>query len=171
MFLVDRPNITYICEENASTAAGELQWRITFGPREIRMFGPENIIFVDDSRYPGAPGRGGPVGRVARVTPNRSFCVRVLKWSGTAVRHPLAPPGASTEVPRRISLGFAHSAAAVGDWRRSGLYAACSCWKTVCVSCELRFVHADPAELRNITYIYDEIRMRQRSADSQDIAI
>ena len=84
------------------------------------MFGPENIIFVDDSRYPGAPGRGGPVGRVARVTPKRSSCVRVLDLSDTAVRHPLAPSGASTEVPRRISLGFAHSAAAAGDGRRGG---------------------------------------------------
>ena len=115
MFLVDRPNITYIYEEIAGAEVGELQRRITSGHREIRMFGPENIIFVDDSRYPGAPGRGGPVGRVARVTPNRSFCVRVLKLFGTAVRHPLAPSGASTEVPRRISLGFAHSAAAGGD--------------------------------------------------------
>ena len=83
------------------------------------MVGPENNIFAYVFRYPRAPGRGGPVGRVARVTPIRSFCVRVLKLSGTAVRHPLAPSGASTEVPRRISLGFAHSAAAVGDLRRS----------------------------------------------------
>ena len=115
--------------------------------RGILMFWLENAIFVDDSRYPGAPGRGGPVGRVARVPPERSFGVRVLKLSDTAVRHPLAPSGASTEVPRRISLGFAHSAAAGGDWRKERSYAACSCWKTVCISCAFRFVHAEPAEL------------------------
>ena len=79
------------------------------------MLWPEHAIFVDDSGYPGAPGRGGPVGRVARVPPEKIFGVRVLKLSDTAVRHPLAPSGASTEVPRRISLGFAHSAAAGGD--------------------------------------------------------
>ena len=118
MFLAGRPNITCIYEEIAGAEVGELQLRIICGPREIRMVGPENAIFVDDSRYPGAPGRGGPVGRVARVTPNRSFCVRVLKLFDTAVRHPLAPSGASTEVPRRISPGFAHSAAAAGDRRR-----------------------------------------------------
>ena len=60
----------------------------------------------------------GTTGR-ARFS-DRSIAERVLKLSGTAVRHPLAPSGASTEVPRRISLGFAHSAAAPGHWRRGG---------------------------------------------------
>ena len=170
MFLVDRPNIIYIYGENALAAGWGLHGRITSGPRGILMFGPENAIFVDDPRYSGGPGREGPVGRVARVTPNRSFCVRVLKLFGTAVRHPLAPSGASTEVPRRISLGFAHSTAAAGDRRRGGLYAACSCWQTVCVSCELLLVHADPAKVRNIIYIYNEIIVRQRSADSQGVS-
>ena len=104
------------------------------GALRIHMVGPKNIIFAYVFRYSRAPGRGGPVGRVARVPPERSFGVRVLKLFGTAVRHPLAPSGASTEVPRRISLGFAHSAAAVGDWRKERSYAACSWWKTVCIS-------------------------------------
>ena len=95
------------------------------------MVGSEYAIFVDDSRYPGAPGRGGPVGRVARVSPNRRFAEVLLKWSNTAVRHPLAPSGASTEVPRRISLGFAHSAAAAGCRRGKGRFATSTC-------CELR---------------------------------
>ena len=91
------------------------------------MVGSEYAISVENFRCPGAPGRGGPVGRVARVTPNRSFCVRVLKLFDTAVRHPLAPSGASTEVPRRISLGFAHSAAAAGCRRGKGRFAASTC--------------------------------------------
>ena len=152
MFLVGRKNITYIYEEIAGAEVVELQLRIMSGPQGILMFWPENAIFVDDSRYPGAPGRGGPVGRVARVTPNRSFCVRVLKLFGTAVRHPLAPSGASTEVPRRISQGLAHSAAAAGDWRK------------VAVVRKLSLVHADPVELRNIVCICNEIRMRQLEA-------
>ena len=82
------------------------------------MFWPENTIFVHDSRYPGAPGRGGPVGRVARVSPNRSIGVRVLKLFGTACRQPSY--ATLLRVPRRISLGFAHSTAAAGDGRRGG---------------------------------------------------
>ena len=83
------------------------------------MVWPENAIFAYVFRYPGAADRGGPVGRVARVSPEDPETQSVeFQWFGTAVRHPLAPPGASTEVPRRISLGFAHSAAAAGDLRR-----------------------------------------------------
>ena len=106
------------------------------------MVGPENTSFAYVFGYPGAPGRGGPVGRVARVPPEKIFGVRVLKLSDTAVRHPLAPSGASTEVPRRISLGFAHSAAAGGDLRKERLYAACSCWRTVCIPSEIRLVES-----------------------------
>ena len=76
------------------------------------MVVPETAILADDFRCPADPGGGG-LGEASRVLRRRSSAVRVLKWSSTAVRHPLAPPGASTEVPRRISVGFAHSAAAV----------------------------------------------------------
>ena len=79
MFLVDRPNITYIYDEIATAEGGELQLRITSGPREIRMVGPKNTIFAYVFfQYSRAPGREGPVGRVARVTPDRCFGVRVL---------------------------------------------------------------------------------------------
>ena len=36
------------------------------GNTHVRL---ENAIFAYVFRYPGAPGRGGPVGRVARVFP------------------------------------------------------------------------------------------------------
>ena len=62
----------------------------------------ENAIFVEDFRVPEDAGGGGPVGRVARVSPNRSFGdLRIVNY--------LARRSAR---PRRISLGFAHSAAA-----------------------------------------------------------
>ena len=60
---------TYLQRKSHPTAAGELQLRLTSGAREIRMVGPENTIFAYVFRYPRAPGRGGPVGRVARVFP------------------------------------------------------------------------------------------------------
>ena len=61
--------MSYIYEEIRPAAGGGLQLRITFGPREITHVVPEYAIFVEDFRCPGAPGGGGPVGRVARVSP------------------------------------------------------------------------------------------------------
>ena len=43
------------------------------GLREITHVAPENAIFVEKSRVVGAPDGGGPVGRLARVSPIRSF--------------------------------------------------------------------------------------------------
>ena len=71
-------------------------------------------------------------------------------------------------VPRRISLGFAHSAAAAGDWRRGGRTQHVPVGKPfafpVSSGCCTRIL----AELRDIAYIYGEIRMRQREADRQN---
>ena len=118
----------------------------------------------------GSSGPRGPVERVAHVPPERRFGVRVLKLFGTAVRHQLVPSGVSTEVPRRISLGFAHSVAAVGNLRRGGRTQHApigNAW----ISCELQLMHAGPVELRNIVGICNEIRVRQRDADTQDASI
>ena len=62
MSIFRRPtNNTHIYDENRSALAGELQHRITSG-RAGKTHGlTENAIFVDDFRYPRAPGRGGPV--------------------------------------------------------------------------------------------------------------
>ena len=88
-----------------------------YSPREITHVAPENAILAEKSRMVGAPDGGGPVGRLARGSPNRSFAERVLKLFSTPCGHPRSC-GCLTGVPRRISLGFAHSAAAAGFCRR-----------------------------------------------------
>ena len=60
------------------------------GPREITHVAPENVIFVEKTRVVGAPDGGGPVGRLARGSPNRRFAERVLKIFSTPFG-PLAP--------------------------------------------------------------------------------
>ena len=90
------------------------------------MVGPENAIFAYVFRCPGAPGRGGPVeGSRGPEYPGLNVISHAFRRPAYAVL---------LRVPRRISLGFAHSAAAVGDWRKERSYAACSCWKTACIS-------------------------------------
>ena len=92
-------------------AAGELQRRAS-RLREITMVVRKYAIFVEDFRVPEDPG-GEVRADASRVSPNRSSGVRVLKLSSTPFGSG-RPFGRLTAEPRRISLGFAHSAAAAG---------------------------------------------------------
>ena len=76
------------------------------------MVGSECAIFVEDSRVSGNPGRE------LRVDASRGPEYPGLNVVSHACRRPAY--AALLRVPRRISLGFAHSAAAAGDWRKSG---------------------------------------------------
>ena len=105
-------------------------------------------------------GSRGPVETGRARFSDRSIAERVLKWFDTAgrqPRYPTVPTSAAADLPglRPFRRGCRRLA-------QEPSYAACSCWKTVCISCELRLLHADLAELRHIGYIYDEFRMRQR---------
>ena len=86
-------------------AAENLYNSVIAGPQEITYVAPGNAIFAQKSRVVGAPDGGGPVGRLARVSPNRSSGERPQ----IIILHAVS---ASYGVPRRISLGFVHSAAA-----------------------------------------------------------
>ena len=61
--------MTYIYDEITPALGGGLQLRLTLAGREITHVVPEYAISVEDFRCPEAPGGGGPVGRVARVSP------------------------------------------------------------------------------------------------------
>ena len=107
MCVFGRPeNVAYIYGENQGAQGEGLHWRLISGLLEITHVVPEYAIFVEDFRGPGAPGwrRSGGTGR-ARFS-DRSIAERVLNLFSTAVRHPLAHSGASTEVPRRIFPGL-----------------------------------------------------------------
>ena len=59
----------YIYNENQGAQGEGLQLHLACWPLEISYVVPEYAISVEDFRCPGAPGGGGPVGRVARVSP------------------------------------------------------------------------------------------------------
>ena len=61
MCFAGRTDTTYIYDEIRPAAGGGLQLRLTSGPREITHVVAENAIFVEDFRYLGDPGGGGPV--------------------------------------------------------------------------------------------------------------
>ena len=77
------------------------------------MVGPENTIFDCVFRYPRAPDRGGPVGRVARVSPAVESTERGLALP-FGIRSPLrvlrrkcrgGSPWASPIPPRLVEIG------------------------------------------------------------------
>ena len=72
--------------------------------------GPENAISVEDLRYPENRRRGGPADTPRAHNSDRGiFGDDVLKLSHTPC---WLPECCASGVPRRISLGFAHSTAA-----------------------------------------------------------
>ena len=110
MFLVDRPDINYIYEEIAGAEVGELQRRITSGGAEICMVGPENAIFAYVIRYIGAPGRGGPVGRVARVFPEEEKYAECSCWRTVCVSSKIRlveSSGGAGHKLHRVAMKFA----------------------------------------------------------------
>ena len=70
MHIFWRPeNNTHIYDENQGAQGEGLQLRITSGGLGNTHVVLENAILAYDFRVPEAPGGGGPVGRVARVSP------------------------------------------------------------------------------------------------------
>ena len=69
MFLVDRPNIIYIYEEIASTAAGELQLRITLALEKYAWSGRKTLFLLMFFDVRELRVEGVRWGGVARVSP------------------------------------------------------------------------------------------------------
>ena len=120
-----------------------------------RYFRPEKPMSGESAEGgPGSASRGSYI--YVRITQNEvsEDCLTRLGAVCSMLRY--------YGVPRRISLGFAHSAAAAGDGRRGGRTQHVPVGKPfafpVSSGCCTRIL----AELRHIAYIYDEFRMRQR---------
>ena len=83
------------------------------GPREITHVVPEYTIFAEDFRIPET--------EIPKVQwgGSRASILAGLKSGYCLARHSAPSLLRMLDgVPRRISLGFAHSAAAAGNWRR-----------------------------------------------------
>ena len=74
-------------------------------------------------------------------------------------------------VPRRISLGFAHSAAAAGYWRRKVVRSMRLLRNTQVFREFAGESNVGPASLLNNIYICDEIRIRRRDVSDNDVWI
>ena len=92
------------------------------GPREITYVVPEKLVFVEDFRVPET--------EIPKVQwgGSRASILAGLKSGYCLARHSAPSLLRMLDgVPRRISLGFAHSAAAAGCRRGKGRFAASTC--------------------------------------------
>ena len=124
-----------------------------------------NAIFAEENRCPESRRREAPVapraGRTFMYEVRRTKFLRIVSHALGALCSMLCYYG----VPRRISLGFAHSAAAAGNRRWGRRTQHVPVGKPFAFPVRSGCCTRILAELRDIAYIYGEIRMRQREAD------